>query len=483
MWTTVLAEDQSAPASKTAPAASSKSPAPEAKPQKAAAAPAAKPAAKPAEKAAAKPAQPKAPPKEAAKPTAEQKAAPAKPAKPAAKPDAAKAKPAAKPAAAEAKAADPIYAPARNAKPKRRHWALLWSFVLCVIAPTLIAGYYLWTRAADQYTSNLGFTVRREEAPSAVDILGGLTSLSSAASSDSDILFEFIQSQELVEKVDAALDLRSLYSRHHPIDPIFSLAPDSSIEELVDYWQNMVLISYAPGTGLIELQVRAFSADEAHAIATMIFSQSSRMINELSAIAREDAMRYAREELNTAVEQLKTARQALTAFRSRTQIVDPSADIQLQMGLLNTLQQQLGTELIDYDLLLTNVQENDPRLQQSQQRINAIRERIRQEREKFGGGGSAAGGEDYATLVAEFERLSVDREFAEQKYTGALQNYDIAQAEAQRQSRYLAAYLHPTRAQSPQYPRRPLLLGLTALFLLIAWATLALILYSLRDRR
>jgi len=473
MWTTVLAEDQSAPASKTAAPASSKTPAPEAKPQQADAKSTAKPAAKPTEKAEAKPAakpQPKAPAKKAAKPAAEKKPAPAKPA-------------AAKTKAAETKSKDPIYAPARNAKPKPRHWALLWSFVLCVIAPTLIGGYYLWTRAADQYTSNLGFTVRREEAPSAVDILGGLTSLSSAASSDSDILFEFIQSQELVEKVDSALDLRSLYSRHHPTDPVFSLSPDSSIEDLVDYWQNMVLISYAPGTGLIELQVRAFSAEEAHAIATMIFSQSSRMINELSAIAREDAMRYAREELNTAVEQLKTARQALTAFRSRTQIVDPSADIQLQMGLLNTLQQQLGTELIDYDLLLTSTQENDPRLQQSQQRINAIRERIRQEREKFGGGGSAAGGEDYATLVAEFERLSVDREFAEQKYTGALQNYDIAQAEAQRQSRYLAAYVHPTLAQSPQHPRRPLLLGLTALFLLIAWAIMALILYSLRDRR
>ncbi|NIZ15307.1 sugar transporter [Phaeobacter sp. HF9A] len=360
---------------------------------------------------------------------------------------------------------------------------LLVSFLIFVCVPLLLTAGYLWTRAVDQYTSSLGFTVRREEAPSAVDILGGLTKLSSASSSDSDILFEYIQSQELVEKIDARLDLRARFTRHTNIDPIFSLAPNSSIEDLVKYWRKMVLISYAPGTGLIEVKVKAFTPEEAHEIATMIFAESSVMINELSAIAREDAMRYAREELDTAVEQLKEARQALTAFRSRTQIVDPSADIQLQMGLLNTLQQQLGTELINYDLLLTNVQEGDPRLHQSQQRINAIRARIQEERNKFGGGGSAASGEDYATLVADFERLGVDREFAEQKYTGALQNYDIAQAEAQRQSRYLAAYLNPTLAQSPEYPRRVLLFSLTALFLMIAWATMALIFYSLRDRR
>ncbi|CUH80800.1 Vi polysaccharide export inner membrane protein VexD [Tritonibacter multivorans] len=378
---------------------------------------------------------------------------------------------------------DPIYAPARQARAKKRHWLLLWSFLLCVLIPAGLSGVYLWERAVDQYKSSLGFTVRREEAPSAVDILGGLTNLSSASSSDSDILFEFIQSQELVEKVHARMDLQSVYSRYYDQDPLFSLAPDSAIEDLLAYWQRMVQISYAPGTGLIELKVLAFTPEEARAIAQMIFEESSKMINTLSAIAREDAMRYAREELDQAVEQLKVARQSLTAFRSRTQIVDPSADIQLQMGLLTTLQQQLGSELINYDLLVTNTQANDPRLQQTEQRISALRARIRQEREKFGGGGVAADGDNYATLVAEFERLSVDREFAEQKYAGALQNYDAAQAEAQRQSRYLAAYLNPTLAQSAEYPRRVLIFGLVCLFLLISWATLALIYYSLRDRR
>ena len=463
-----MAENQSNPASKTPSTVPEQAPA--APPQKAADKPAANKEAAPVSKQASAP---KAP--EDAQNTSPKKAQPKADAKPAGKP-----KPKPKP---KDPPKDPIYAPARQARAKKRHWLLLWSFLLCVLTPAGLSGVYLWERAVDQYKSSLGFTVRREEAPSAVDILGGLTNLSSASSSDSDILFEFIQSQELVEKVHARMDLQSVYSRYYDQDPLFSLAPDSAIEDLLAYWQRMVQISYAPGTGLIELKVLAFTPEEARAIAQMIFEESSEMINTLSAIAREDAMRYAREELDQAVEQLKVARQSLTAFRSRTQIVDPSADIQLQMGLLTTLQQQLGSELINYDLLVTNTQANDPRLQQTEQRISALRARIRQEREKFGGGGEAADGADYATLVAEFERLSVDREFAEQKYAGALQNYDAAQAEAQRQSRYLAAYLNPTLAQSAEYPRRVLIFGLVCLFLLIAWSTLALIYYSLRDRR
>ncbi|NBB81568.1 MAG: sugar transporter, partial [Verrucomicrobia bacterium] len=276
-----------------------------------------------------------------------------------------------------------------------------------MLLPLLVVGTYLWGFAEDQYASKVGFTVRREEAPSAVDILGGLTNISNASSSDTDILYEFIQSQELVQTIDDAVNLRQLYTKLYSEDPVFSLAPDSPIEDLLSFWGRMVRVSYQPGTGLIEVKVLAFAPEDAQLIAQEVLDESARMINSLSAVAREDAMRYAREELELAVEQLSEARQSLTAFRSRTQIVDPDADIQLQMGLLNTLQQRLGEELINLDLLLESTRETDPRTRQSQQRIEALRARIRQERDKFGSGGDVAGGQDYATLVSEFERLSV----------------------------------------------------------------------------
>lgn len=387
-------------------------------------------------------------------------------------------KPAQAPAATVA--IKPVAGPAR---PKRRHRGLMLSFVVLVIAPLLLTGWYLWMRAADQYASTTGFTVRREETSPAADILGGLSQFSSSSSSDTDILYEFIQSQELVRKINDQIALKALYSKAWPDDPVFAFDPEGGIEDLLAFWQRMVRISYDAGAGLIELRVLAFTPEDARAIARLIFDESSQMINELSAIARDDATRYAREELERAVERLKQAREAVTAFRSRTQIVDPSADIQGQMGLLNTLQQQLAEALIELDLLRETSRENDPRIAQGERRIAVIRNRIDEERQKFGIGGQGPGGRDYATLVAEYERLTVDREFAEQSYTAALSAFDGAQAEAQRQSRYLAAYIKPTLAEEAEYPQRAMLLGLTALFLTLLWSILALIYYSLRDRR
>lgn len=363
---------------------------------------------------------------------------------------------------------------------RRPRWALVASFLLCVATPSLIAAAYLELRAADQYRSTVAFAVRTEHATSASDFLGGLAQLTGGGtSSDTSILYQFIQSQELIERLDRRLDLRGMFARAHATDPVFAFDPTGSLEDLVAYWQRMVGVSVDGGTGLVQLGVNAFSPGDAQRLAAAIYEESSEMINALSRAAQEDATRYARDELAQAEVRLKAARQALAEFRSRTQIVDPTADIKGQMGLLNTLQEQLAAALIDLDLLRETTKPDDPRVLHAQRRIEVIRDRIEEERAKFGDG---AGG-DYVRILSEFERMSVDQEFAEKAYLAALAAFDAAQAEAQRKSRYLAAYIRPTLAETAQYPRREMLAWLVALFLFLVWAIGGLAWAAIRDRR
>lgn len=183
---------------------------------------------------------------------------------------------------------------------------------------------------------------------------------------------------------------------------------------------------------------------------------------------------------------LVAARQTMTAFRIRTQIVDPTADIAGQMGLLNTLQAQLAEVLIEQDLIRQTAREGDPRLEQLQKRIDVIETRIAAERRKLGVGSLesvAGGGESFASLIGEYERLKVDVEFAERAYLSALSAYDAAASEAQRTSRYLAAYLQPTLAETSTAPARSLVVLLVGGFALMLWFIGVLIYYSFRDRR
>ncbi len=398
-----------------------------------------------------------------------------------------KAKPAAKPKPApKAKPAAPkemlSKKPAGRFKLRLRHFYLIASFLLLVALPIAALQYYFSVYAKPQYASTVGFVVRNADTATSSEVLGGIVGLASTTGNDADILYEFIYSQELVRRIDETLDLRALFNRVED-DPIFALGDADSIEDLLRYWPRMVRVSYDANTGLLELRVLAFDPVDAQKIAQAILEESSQKINELSAQAREDATRQAQETLDKSVGRLKEARKALTTFRNTYQIVDPSVTLQERSGLLNSLQQQLAEARINYKLLAATSRSTDPRLEQAQQRITEIQALIDEERQEIGQGAEGNSGEVFSALFGEYEGLTVEREFAERTYLNALQNFDNALTQADRQSRYLSAYILPTLAESAEFPQRWILSGIVALFLFFFWAILCLVAYSLRDRR
>ena len=377
--------------------------------------------------------------------------------------------------------------PAPRARIKTRHLAAAVGFLVIAVAPVLVTAWYMWAHAADRYVSVAGFSVRSEEAASAFELLGGMAELSGAASKDSEVLFQFIQSQDLVARIDAQIDLRMLWSRvSYEDDPLFAYRPPGTIEDLTDHWQRMVHVYVDGGSGLIEVQVQAFTPEDALRINRAIYDESLAMINRLSAIAREDTTRYARDDFDSAMERLRRARAALTEFRNRTQIVDPAASIQSQMGIMTSLQAALANELIEFDILVQSTGGDDPRIARAQDRIDVIEARIQAERDKFGAGEAGIGTQRdiaFADLVSAYEILAVDLEFAETRYRAAQAALDIALADAGRQNRYLAAHIQPTLAQRSDAPDRIQLTLLVAVFSFLIWCVLTLSAYAIRDRR
>lgn len=348
-----------------------------------------------------------------------------------------------------------------------------------VLLPLVVSVWYLWARATDQFASTLGFSVHRESIASGISLLSGLSSLSGSSSADTDIIFNYINSQQLVAEIDAEINLRAIWSRPDN-DPMFAFDPDGTIEDLVEYWKGMVNVYYDSSTRLIEVRVLAFAPEDAQKIALLIFEKSTVMINQLNDIAAEDSVRYAAEELAKTRDDLILARQEMLVFRNKYQFVDPATDVMAQSSLVASMQQQLAQALIDMDILKETAPPNDPRITTLERRIRVVEARIEAEKAKLGGG---AGEEAFADIMADYERLLSDRQFAEAAYQVARAAHEQALSEARRQSRYLAAHIQPTLAESSRFPERGLKLAVLGVFLAMIWAIGSLIFYSVRDRR
>lgn len=376
--------------------------------------------------------------------------------------------------------------PAARARWGLRHSLVLLSFLVLVLAPLAGLGWYLWARAADRYATDIAFTIRgAAPEPAVAGLSGGLTALTGAAmpAAEGDILHAYLTSRELVARLDAAVGLRARLARAHGRDPLFSLAPEGPVDELLRHWERLLRISHDPGSGLIVLEVQAFTPADAEAIGAALLAESERMINALGDAARAEATRHAAAALAEAGARLAGARAALAAFRARTGMVDPAADIGGRMGVLGALQAQLAEALIARDLLAaTTTRADDPRLGPADQRLEAIRARLAEERESIAAGGVGPDAGAYVARIAEFERLAVEVELAQAAYGAALAADHAARAESARKARHLAAFVHPALPESSAYPRRWMILGLAGLFLALLWAVAVLATAALRDR-
>jgi capsular polysaccharide transport system permease protein len=366
-----------------------------------------------------------------------------------------------------------------TARMKKRYLAIIVSFVLLVIGPTAVVATYMYTVAKDQYHSMAAFSIRSEEANAAVSgLLGALTQVSSGSANDPDILFEYIRSQDIVADLDREIDLRAIF-RKAPDDPVYNLADDATIEDLYDKWMSMVDVVHETSNGILEIDARAFTPEDAQLIVDAIVKKSSTLVNKLSRIANEDTIAFAKEELRETENALYEVRSKLTVFRRTNQIIDPVADAQGQLGILTALQTELARALIEQDTLASFAQPNDPRISSNDVRIAAISKRIDAERTNLQGNVT----DSKLDIFSEYEDLLVQQEFARASYTQALAGLATASADARRQARYVAVHVAPTRAEQSLYPQRAVIVALTALFAMLAWAVLALGYYNVRDNR
>jgi capsular polysaccharide transport system permease protein len=390
--------------------------------------------------------------------------------------------------------------------PKRQG---IMAFPLLVLLPVAVVAWYLWSVAVDQYASRVGFSVRDDGTMSAAGLIGGMGALASLAGrggQEADIVVAFLHSQEMVARLDRRLDLRGHLSAPHAADPVFALAPGATVEDLTALWGRMATVSHDPATGLVDLTVRAFDPGTAQAVSRAVLDESAALVDRLSDAARAEAMAHATADLARSEVRLASARAATARFRATHRLVDPMGEAAVQSGLVATLEAQLAEALIAQDLLVGTTRSDDPRLAQAARRIAVIEQRIGAERDRFAPGAgddilttatttvaaaavAAAGAraaaeaaDDHVTRLAEYERLQVDQRFAETAYTAALAAVEAARTDAQRRTMHLVAHVEPTLAERAEYPRRWMILGITAAGALLTWLVLVLFVAALRDR-
>jgi capsular polysaccharide transport system permease protein len=378
-----------------------------------------------------------------------------------------------------------------TAAPRERGipWTAL-SFLVMVLIPAAFATFYYVVLASPQYQVETQFAVRGSGQSSMTTMgLGSLLGGSTAQTGDSYIVISYVESLQLIRDVqqELGIDLRQFYTRDH-IDWLYRIEPDMPLEKFTEYWRDMTDVSFNSTTGNTTLYVYAFSAEDSKAIADAVLKVSEKLVNELSESNRRQVMQVASKQVDRAEERLRKVQGEIRKLRVEEKITDPTTLIQLQNQVTSGLQNELTSLKARMTALMKSVNPDAPQAKVLQKQIEAREEQLKMHEAQLG----AAIGKDpkdlspeekanLAGVLNKFEELTIEQGFATQAYTTALAAFETAIVEAQRQERYFATFVLPTRPEIALFPLRYLDSFIAFLVLLAAWMVTQFLYRSFRD--
>jgi capsular polysaccharide transport system permease protein len=374
--------------------------------------------------------------------------------------------------------------PARMRPQRRGRSIMAWTLALFVAVPTILATVYFGLIASDQYVVEMRFAVKNTNQSQSTDVLGLFAGIPAATSAvtDSYIVIDHMMSRELLDKLEEKIGIRAIYSRPE-VDYLSRFDNSESSEEFVKYWRKMVKASFDGASQIVAVDVKAFTPEDAKLVAENILLLSEDLVNDLSARARADAVKHAQQEVKRMEDRLRVNRTALRSFRDTEQEFDPAKKVESRYVILGKLEEEVTSRKARLSNLRSFMGAEAPSVKVLLSEIAGLERQLEEERAKLGRAELGKGGttQSIGGLAANYEELVVDREFAEKSYLSALASLERARIEADRQQRYLAAFVRPTLPQEALYPKR--ILAICAVFgiSLVLWALGVLITYAVRD--
>jgi capsular polysaccharide transport system permease protein len=276
----------------------------------------------------------------------------------------------------------------------------LWVFVFF---PTLCAAVYYFGIASDLYVSETDFLVRSQSAQSAPSgLLGTLLQSSSVMQSsglssslqDTNAVNAFIMSRDAVRLLERNNNLRDVFNRPEAdfVTRFPNFSTNSSFEKLYQHYSGFVTVVIDGETGVTKLTVEAYRPEDAQMITQALLSYSEDLVNRLNQRAEEDMVATARQQVQTAEDNL-AAIQAARASLGQT----PS----------------LG---------------------------------------RLAGGQNSAP----ASSFSDIDRIELQRDLAQKSLASAVTALETAEVEAQSHHLYIEHVSEPNLPDYPLYPRRTL---------------------------
>ncbi|HEX2590286.1 MAG TPA: hypothetical protein VHL34_02260 [Rhizomicrobium sp.] len=179
-----------------------------------------------------------------------------------------------------------------------RHSFSFWVYITVVAAGAFL---YFFVIAQPFYVSEATISLRHKaNVSSGVGSILNSVMATGASSSELATLTAYIESPEMMRKLNAKFDLRKIYSTEDR-NPFTRIKPDSNELDVLARYQSLIDLTERDDVEMITVDVYDANSARAKAMNDMIINEAERFMNQLSLEIQQASLKYARDEFNAAM--------------------------------------------------------------------------------------------------------------------------------------------------------------------------------------
>ena len=357
-------------------------------------------------------------------------------------------------------------------------------FIGIVLIPMVLAIIYYAVFAANRYASTAEIAVREtDNANSSVSNAPGLALLLGATNPTSreETLFlrQYILSNDMLDVLKKELNWMDHYTSIYS-DPLYWLNSEADQASSLSFYRKIVTAHFDEETGLLQLEVQAFSPAFSQQVLSIILKESERFVNELSHKLTRDQLAFVEKELITARMNYEVRRDELLHFQAQNNLLDAEATITARSTMIATMESELATEKAKLSAMSSSLSAAAPQVQQQRRRIQALEKQVVAETQRLI---AQEGSNKLNTVAAKFRDLTIQAGIAEEAYKVSLASLENTRIEINKKFRSLAVVVSPNLPDSAIYPDRKYNLLVIFIGLLALMGIVRFIVATIDDHR
>ena len=345
----------------------------------------------------------------------------------------------------------------------------------------LLAAIYWCVIASDRYVSEAHVVIDRTDLNlgQGVDLGNLITGSGGRNQSDMLLLRDHLRSADMLNKLQARLDLRKHYSNksHDVLSRMWSATVAQ--EFFLRYYLRRVSIEMDDAAGVLRIRAQAFDAAMAQAISKTLLEEGEAFMNEMSHRLAREQVGFLELQVADSSERALQARRALLAYQNKTGLISPAAKADSLMAITARQEAQIAELKARRGAMLGYLSPQAPDVAQLDLQIGALERQMAEDQKRL----TAPQGGMLNSRVEEYQRLELQSTFSQDMYRTSLLALERGRLEVGRTLKKISILQSPSLPEYPLEPERLYNLLVFALAVLALGGIAHLLAAIVRDHR